>query len=75
MAILYTYSEARQKFAKVLEQAATEGEVLVRRKDGQVFVIKPIFERRSPLDVAGVDLDISTSELIDIIRESREKRG
>ncbi len=75
MAIVYTYSEARQKLAKVLEQASTEGEVLVRRKDGQVFVIRPIFEKKSPLDVAGIDLGISTPELIDIIRESREKRG
>ncbi|MCD6214256.1 MAG: type II toxin-antitoxin system Phd/YefM family antitoxin [Candidatus Desulfofervidus sp.] len=74
MAIVYTYSEARQKLAKVLEQASTEGEVLVRRKDGQVFVIKPILAKKSPLDIAGVDLGISTSELVDIIRESREKR-
>jgi len=75
MAIVYTYSEARQKFAKVLEQASTEGEVLVRRKDGQVFIIRPVFEKKSPLDVAGIDLGISTPELIDIIRKSREKRG
>jgi len=74
MAIVYTYSEARQKLAKVLEQASTEGEVLIRRKDGQVFVIKPILEKKSPLDVAGIDLGISTPELIDIIRESREKK-
>ncbi len=74
MAIVYTYSEARQKLAKVLEQTSTEGEVLVRRKDGQVFVIKPILAKKSPLDIAGVDLGISTSELVDIIRESREKR-
>ena len=75
MAMLYTYSEARQKFAKLLEQAAVEGEVLVRRKDGQMFVIKPVLEKSSPLDVTGIDLGISTSELVEIIRESREKRG
>ena len=75
MAMLYTYSEARQKLAKLLEQAAIEGEVLVRRKDGQVFVIKPIFAKKSPLDVVGVDLGVSTPELIEIIREHREKRG
>ncbi len=71
MAKVYTYSEARQKFAKVLEQASTEGKVLVIGKDGQLFVIKPINEKKSPLDVAGVDLGISTTELVDIIRESR----
>ena len=71
MAKVYTYSKARQKFAKVLEQASTEGKVLVIGKDGQLFVIKPINEKKSPLDVAGVDLGISTTELVDIIRESR----
>ena len=75
MGVLYTYSEARQKFAKILEQAATEGEVLVKRKDGQVFIIKPLIEKRSPLDVPGINLGVSTSELVDIIRESREKKG
>ncbi|SDN80679.1 Antitoxin Phd_YefM, type II toxin-antitoxin system [Desulfonauticus submarinus] len=75
MGALYTYSEARQKFAKILEQAATEGEVLVKRKDGQVFVIKPLIEKRSPLDVPGINLGVSTSEIVDIIRESREKKG
>ena len=75
MALVYTYSEARQKLARVLDQAATEGEVLIKRNDGQVFVIKPVLEKRSPLDVPGIDLGISTSELVDIIRESRENRG
>jgi len=75
MGALYTYSEARQKFAKILEQAATEGEVLVKRRDGQVFIIKPLVEKRSPLDVPGINLGVSTSEIVDIIRENREKRG
>ncbi|NPA81832.1 MAG: type II toxin-antitoxin system Phd/YefM family antitoxin [Epsilonproteobacteria bacterium] len=74
MATLYTYSEARQKLAKILEEAIMEGEVLVKRKDGTIFIIKPISIKKSPLDIEGVDLDISTSEIIDIIREGREKR-
>ena len=39
---VYTYSEARQNLASILEQAAEEGEVRVKRRDGQEFVIKPI---------------------------------
>ena len=74
MATLYTYSEARQKLAKILEEAIMEGEVLVKRKDGTIFIIKPISIKKSPLDIEGVDLDISTSEIIDIISEGREKR-
>jgi antitoxin Phd len=38
---VYTYSEARQKLALVLEQAETTGKVLIRRKDGRTFVLSP----------------------------------
>jgi len=38
---VYTYTEARQKLATLLDKALQEGEVLIRRKDGQVFVVKP----------------------------------
>jgi antitoxin Phd len=34
---VYTYSEARQKLAAVLEQAENTGKVLIRRKDGHTF--------------------------------------
>ena len=37
MMVVYTYSEARQNFASVLDKAVQEGEVRVKRKDGQVF--------------------------------------
>ena len=38
--IVYTYSEARQSLATLLDKAAQEGEVRIKRKDGQVFVIR-----------------------------------
>ncbi len=73
MAELYTLSEARKKLSKLLEQASLEGEVLIKRKDGQIFVLKPINRKTSPLDVPSVDINISTSKIVHLIRESREK--
>ena len=73
MGAVFTYSEARQKFASVLDKAAHEGEVIIKRKDGQVFAIRPIRKKASPLDVPGIDLGVSTSELVELIREGREK--
>jgi len=52
--IVYTYSEARQNLASLLEQAAKEGEVRIKRKDGQVFVVKLQPRVDSPLDVDSV---------------------
>jgi len=68
---LYTYSEARQRLAALLDQAVTEGEVCIRRRDGQMFVIRPVAGTQSPLDVPGVDLGISTAEIVQVIREGR----
>jgi PHD/YefM family antitoxin component YafN of YafNO toxin-antitoxin module len=42
---VYTYTEARQNLASLLDQAAREGEVRIKRKDGQVFVIKLQLEK------------------------------
>ncbi len=69
----YTYSEARQKLASVLDEAKADGEVLIKRKDGSLFAIKPVAPNQSPLDVAGVDTDITSEEIIDIIREIRHR--
>ena len=72
---VYSYSKARQNLASVLEQARREGEVRIKRRDGQVFVIRP--ERRvgSPLDVPGVDIGISAEEIVRYVRESRTRRS
>ncbi len=69
----YTYSEARQKFAEVLDRARREGQVRIRRRDGQVFLLVPEKDSGSPLDVEGVDLDLSAAEIIAAVREGRER--
>lgn len=71
MTTVYTYSEARQKLASLFDRAAIEGEVRVKRRDGQVFVIRPLISTSSPLDVPGVDLALSAEEIVQLIRESR----
>ena len=69
----YTFSEARQKLASILDKARREGSVRIRRRDGQVFVVKPERPQQSPLDVSGVDLHMERSEILDLIAESRRK--
>ena len=70
---VYTFSEARQKFAALLERARREGAVRVKRRDGQVFLIQPERSRRSPLDVEGIDSDVSGEEIVDMVREMRQR--
>ncbi len=70
---VFTYSEARQKLAEVLEQADSTGKVLIRRKNGRTYSLVPENSTSSPLNVASVEADISTQEIVDIIREGRER--
>ena len=44
----YTYSEARQNLASLLEKAKKEGEIIIKRKDGSSFVVRPYRSNSSP---------------------------
>jgi len=68
---VYTYTEARQNLATLLDKALREGEVLIRRKDGRVFVLKPQLRPGSVLDVEGVDLNLTASEIVAFVHEGR----
>ncbi len=67
----YTYSEARQRLAALLESARREGSVRIRRKDGTVFVLKPERSKRSPLDVQPVELGLTREQILTAVRGGR----
>ncbi len=71
--LVYTYSEARQKLAAVLEQAENTGKVLIRRKDGHTFALTPEKDVSSPLDVPSIKATITTQEIVEIVRDGRER--
>jgi PHD/YefM family antitoxin component YafN of YafNO toxin-antitoxin module len=75
---VYTYTEARQKLADLLDRAGEEGEVVVRRRDGREYIIQPRRAEASPLDVLDVEpveADLSREEIVQAVRESRERRA
>lgn len=72
---VYTFSEARQKLASVLEEAQRKGAVRIKRRDGSEFEVAPVRSRASPLDVEGVDLRLSAEEIVSVVREMRAREG
>jgi antitoxin Phd len=66
---VYTFSEARQKLASVLEEAQRKGAVRIKRRDGSEFEIAPVRSKASPLDVEGIDLGLSVEEIVCVVRE------
>jgi hypothetical protein len=67
----FTYTEARQKLAALLERARIEGAVRIRRHDGQVFVVRPEAPQGSLLDLHGLDLGIEREEVVGLVRSWR----
>lgn len=69
---VYTYSQARQRLAEVLNLARTE-EVIIKRKGGETFTILYRKSSKSPFDVPGIKTKASTQDILDAIREYRER--
>jgi hypothetical protein len=47
--------------------------VFIRRKDGQTFALTPTKISASPLDVPTIKATVTTEEIVDLIREGRER--
>jgi hypothetical protein len=70
---IYTYSKAREKLADILEESKREEVVIRRRKGDMFFIVSKSPSRRSPFDVQGLSKKITRKEILEAIRESRER--
>jgi len=69
---VYTFSQARQRLAALLDQAWREGSVRIRRRDGREFVVEAAPpSARSPLDVPGLNLPLDADTIVALVQESR----
>jgi hypothetical protein len=67
----YNYIEEPQNLAMIFNIAENE-DVIIKRKDGLRFKLICMKEdNSSPLDVPGITTNISTQEIIDVVRECR----
>lgn len=69
----YNFSEARKNFASVLETAKQEGIICIYKRNGEAYYLTPAKVKRSPLDVEGIDLRLSSTQITSIVRENRER--
>jgi hypothetical protein len=69
----FTDIQAKQQFADVLEQACAQGEVRIKRADGQEFIVRPAAP--SSLNITPVQLDppLTADEIVRFVREGRER--
>jgi len=75
--MIYTTSQIQKQFLEILQKVLREGQVQFRSGDGQVFVIRPVMlgkiSKTSPLDVKGIKLPVTTSEILQAVRESKQR--
>ena len=69
---VYTYSEARQRLSDVLNTARSE-EVIIKRRGGETFSIIYRKNKKSPFDVPGIRTKATTKDILEAVRESRER--
>lgn len=69
----FTYTEARQKLASLLDLARRDGAVQIRRRDGQVFLLQAVASEGSPLDVPGIRVRLRPGESREWLKRSREE--
>ncbi|GMQ82894.1 MAG: hypothetical protein BMS9Abin05_2360 [Rhodothermia bacterium] len=70
---VYTYTEARQRLSRVLDEAKTRGESRIKRQDGSEFIIQPVKAEGSPLDVKGIKSKATSADIRSAVREGRER--
>ena len=72
--VIYTSSDIQERFRELLKKALSEGQIRFKTQDGQVFVISPITPaKESPFEIRSVKLNITKSDILEAIRESRSR--
>lgn len=69
---VYTYSEARQRLAEVLNIARKE-EVIIKRRGDETFSVVFRKKSKSPFDIPGIKTKATTNDILAAIKDSRER--
>ena len=69
---LYVFG-SQAEFLEGLDKAESTGKVLIRRKDGRTYALAPERPAASPLDVPSIQADVSTREIVTLIRDQRRR--
>lgn len=73
--MIYTTSQVQKQLSALLKKALSEGQVQFKTRNGQIFVIRPMLgaPKRSPFEVRSVKLPITRADILQSIRDSRER--
>jgi antitoxin Phd len=70
---MFTDQQAVRQMDTVLDAARRQGEVRIKAADGQEFSLRPVLRGKSPLDIPGVDLRLSAQDIVQAVRDGRDR--
>jgi hypothetical protein len=70
---VYSDADLSSKLETVLNRARAEGEVRIKRSDGQEFVLRAVRTGGSPLDVGSIEANVSTEDVVRAVRDGRSR--
>ena len=71
--ITYDYRQAKENLDALLDTALQE-DVIIKKSNTLVFRLAVVRQKphNSPFDIDGITTDVTTSEILDVLRECRE---
>ncbi len=69
---VYSFTEAHQNLAKVLTEAS-DGGALIKRRNGETYVIRRQVPLGSPLDAPGISTRATMEDILAAVAESRAR--
>jgi hypothetical protein len=69
----YPLSTAKRNLGTLLDKASQKGEIRIRHRNGQIFVIRAENTNKSPFEVKGINSDITREEIVKFVRKSRKR--
>ena len=71
--IAYDYRQAKENFDALLDAALKE-DVIIKKSGALVFKLAAVRQKphNSPFDIEGISTDVTTAEILDVLRECRE---
>jgi hypothetical protein len=69
---VYSFTEARQNLGEVLTEAS-DGGALIKRRNGEIYMIRRQSDAGSPLDVPGISTRAAMEDILAAVAESRAR--
>lgn len=70
---IYNYADICDSFTDLFDKAKENTEVIVKRENGELYLITLVRKKGAAYNLPETDLGLSRNEIVSFIRETRER--